>query len=135
MKLSLSILIIIGAIFAPAFVLAAANDVTLTTDAVISVGGYTINVSGSSATIQSITVNDSNFTVTLAAGSSITVSSPTLNQLSTDVTSDVTSSVCNDSASSLTLSYTGGGTVTNTITPSASICPATRRAESTAPTA
>ena len=110
------------AFFLPSLALAAFNDVTLTTDAVISVGGYTLNVSGSSADIQSIVVNASNFSVTLAAGSAFTVSSPSLQQLSTDVTSDVTSNTCTGSASTLALSYSGGGTVTNVITPSATLC-------------
>ena len=77
----------------------AANDVTLTTDAIISVGGYTINISGSSAVIDSIVVDASNFTVTLSSGSSITISSPTFNQLSSDVSSDVTASNCNSTTS------------------------------------
>jgi len=106
----------------PAFAFAAYNDVTLTTDTVISVGGYTLDVSGSSATIQSITVNTSNFSVTLASGSSLTVSSPTLQQLSSDVTSDVTNNTCTGSASSISLAYSGAGTVTNVITPSATAC-------------
>jgi hypothetical protein len=106
----------------PSFVLAAYNDVTLTTSAVLSVGGYTLDVSGTSAAIQSITVNPSNFSVTLASGSSITVSSPSLQQLSSDVTSDFTSNTCNGSASSIAISYSGGGTITNTITPSATLC-------------
>ncbi len=100
----------------------AANDVTLTTDTIISVGGYTLNISGSSAVIDSIVVDASNFSVTLSSGSSITVSSPTRNQLSSDVSSDVSASTCDNSASSITLSYSGAGTVTNIITPSATIC-------------
>lgn len=106
----------------PALAFAAYNDVTLTTDAVISVGGYTLDVSGSSATIQSITVNTTNFSVTLASGSAVTISSPTLQQLSSDVTSDVTNNTCTGSASSISLAYSGGGTVTNVITPSATVC-------------
>ena len=69
------------ALVIPSFTLAAYNDVTLTTSAVLSVGGYTLDVSGSSAAIQTITVNPSNFSVTLASGSSITISSPSLQQL------------------------------------------------------
>ncbi|HUY05553.1 MAG TPA: peptidoglycan-binding domain-containing protein [Candidatus Paceibacterota bacterium] len=110
------------ALLAPSAAYAAYNDVTLTTSASLSVGGYTLNVSGSSASIQSITVNADSFSVTLASGSDITVSSPSLQKLATDVTSDVTASACTDSASSLSLSYSGGSTVTNVITPSASIC-------------
>jgi hypothetical protein len=106
----------------PALASAAYNDVTLTTSAAISVGGYTLDVSGASAAVQSIVVNASNFSVTLASGSLLTVSSPTLNQLSSNVTSDVTSNPCTGSASSISLAYSGAGTATNVITPSATIC-------------
>ena len=117
------VLLIILAVLAPlSLAFAAYNDVTLTTDAVVSVGGYTLDVSGSTAAVQSITVNGSSFSVTLASGSSLTVSSPTLNELSSDVTTDVTSNPCTGSASSISLAYTGVGTVTNVITPSATIC-------------
>jgi Putative peptidoglycan binding domain len=110
------------AALAPSLAFAAYNDVTLTTDAVISVGGYTLNVSGSSAVIQSIVVNSTNFSVTLASGSSFTVSSPTLQKLSSDVTSDVINNTCKGSASSISLAYSSAGTVTNVITPSATLC-------------
>jgi hypothetical protein len=109
-------------VLAPSLAFAAYNHVTLTTDAVISVGGYTLNVSGSSATIQSIVVNSGSFSVTLASGSSFSVSSPTLQQFSSDVTSDVTNNACTGSASSISLAYCGAGTVTNVITPSATVC-------------
>jgi putative peptidoglycan binding protein len=115
-------LAMIAACALPSLAFAAYNDVTLTTSAVISVGGYTLSVSGSSATIQSIVVNSNNFSVTLASGSSFTVASPSLNQLSSDVASDVTSNTCTGSASSISLAYSGGGTVTNVITPSSTIC-------------
>ncbi len=107
---------------APLSAFAAFNDVSLTTDAIISVGGYTLNITGSTAAVQSIVVNSSSFSVTLASGSSFKVSSPTLNQLNSDVTSDVTSNTCTGSESSITLAYSSGGTVTNVITPSATIC-------------
>jgi peptidoglycan hydrolase-like protein with peptidoglycan-binding domain len=106
----------------PSITFATYNDVTLTTDAVISVGGYTLNVSGSSAVIESITVNESNFSVILGSGSSITIDSPTRNQLSTDVTSDVVSNTCSSAVSTLVLSYSGSGTITNVVTPSSAIC-------------
>ena len=115
-------LAVVAIVLVPAFAFAGYNDVTLTTDAVISVGGYTLDVSGASATIESITVNTTNFSVTLASGSSFSVSSPTLQQLSSDVQSDVTNNTCTGSASSISLAYSGAGTVTNVITPSASIC-------------
>jgi len=112
----------IVALLAPTLAFAAYNDVTLTTDTVISVGGYTLNVSGSSAVVQSIVVNGGSFSVTLASGSSVAVVSPTLQQLSSDVTTDVTSNTCSGSASSIALAYSGAGTVTNVITPSGTVC-------------
>lgn len=118
----LLVLVAIAAYSIPTLTFAAYNDVSLTTDAVISVGGYTLNVSGSSATIQSIVVDTNSFSVTLASGSSFKVSSPVFNKLNSDITSDVTSNVCNVSESSITLSYSGGGTVTNVITPSSDTC-------------
>ncbi len=113
---------VVTLIFVPAISFAAFDDVTLTTDAVISVGGYTLNVSGSSAVIESLTVNANDFTVTLASGSSATISSPTFQQLSSDISSDVTSNTCTASASTIVLSYSGAGTTTNIITPSATVC-------------
>lgn len=115
-------LVTIAICIIPTLVLAAYDDVTLTTDAVILVGGYTLNVSGSSASVESIVVNSGSFSVTLSSGSSFKISSPTLNQLSSDITSDVTSNICTGSESSITLAYSGGGTVTNVITRSATIC-------------
>jgi hypothetical protein len=107
----------------PVLALASYNDVTLDSNAVIQVGSYTLNVSGTSATLQSITVNDNaTLSVTLASGSSITVSSPALYELSSDIQTDVTSTVCSNATSSISLAYSGAGTVTNTITPSSTSC-------------
>jgi Putative peptidoglycan binding domain len=106
----------------PTLSFAAFNDLTLTTDTNILVGGYTLNVSGSTAAVQSITVNAGSFSVTLASGSSLTVSSPTFQQLSSDVTSDVSNITCTGSQSSISLAYSGAGTVTNVIAPSATVC-------------
>lgn len=100
----------------------AAGDVTLTTDTIIQVGSYTFNISGSSATIDSIVVGASNFQVTLVSGSSITISEPGLYLITNDVTSDVVDSMCSTATSSLSLSYTGAGSVTNTIGASATSC-------------
>jgi hypothetical protein len=50
---------------------AAYNDVTLTTNAVLSVNGITLNISASTSVIQSIMVNASSFSFTLGTGSSL----------------------------------------------------------------
>lgn len=108
-------------LLSPTFALAAFDDATLTTDTNITVGGYTLNITGSSAVIETIIVNASDFSVTLASGSSIKVTSPDLNRLDADSATNVTS-VCTGSESSVTVSYSGGGTITRTITPSATLC-------------
>ncbi len=125
MKKLLNRIILVSLLFIPSISFADFSDVTITTSAVIQVGAYSLNVIGSSAAVQSITVNLTNFAVTLASGSSITISSPGLNQLSTDVQSDVTSNPCTPVTSSLSLAYSGAGNVTNTITPSSVSCAGT----------
>lgn len=104
-------------LLSPSFALAAFNDVSLTTDAVIQVGSYTLNVTGSTAVIQSIEVGEDDFIATLATGSSMTITSPTRNQLQTDTATGVTNT-CNSTVSSLAIT----GATTVTITPSATIC-------------
>ncbi len=114
---------ILVALFAPSFALAAADDVTLTTDTVLSVGGITLNVSGSSATIESITVNASDFSFTLQSGSTIQITAPNNNRLVADTSTDNSSSVCN--ASQSVLGYTGTASRTVTVTPSSTLCSST----------
>lgn len=109
--------------------LAAYNDVTLTTDVTLSVGGVSLGVYGSSATIETITVNANNFTATLPANSSLTVQSTALNVLT--VTSDTTagiSSVCTASTSTVTVAATE--TVNITVRPETSICGSTSSSSS-----
>jgi len=101
----------------------AADDVTLTTDTQISVAGITLNITGSNATVASITVNASDFSFALESGSSITVSSPDRRVLSTDAASQyVAENVCTTSESKLKHSSSATGSVTITITPQTSTC-------------
>ncbi|MEX2437527.1 MAG: peptidoglycan-binding protein, partial [Candidatus Paceibacterota bacterium] len=115
------LILFLGVLFLPNLTFAAFNDVTLTTDTVISVGGYTLNVSGSSAVVESIVIDTSSFSVTLSSGSSIQITSPTYQQLSVDVGTFTTSNTCITNSSVLTLSSSGAsGTVV--VTPQATIC-------------
>ena len=114
---------ILVALFTPALALAAYDDVTLTTDTVLSVNGITLNVSGSSATIESITVNAGNFSVTLQSGSTFQVTTPGLERITADTLTGVSSDICN--ASQSLLKYAPGASVTVTITPSAVLCSST----------
>ncbi len=108
-------------LFAPAVSFAAFNDVTLTTDVVINVASITLNISGSSAVVESIVVGASNFDVVLQSGSSITIASTDRRTFTLSPSSGYTSSTgCNSSQSTLTLSGTGAATVT--VTPTGSTC-------------
>ena len=120
-KLSFTIFILFMTSLVPVFVSAAYNDVTLTTSTVLSVGSYTLNITGSSAVVSSIVVNPSNIVVTMQAGSSLQVTSPTFNQLTVDNQSLVSTNTCSTNSSVLTLSSpSSSGTVT--VTPTATIC-------------
>src|SRR3989344_5779474 len=114
---------ILVALLAPSLVFAAFDDVTLTTDTVLSVNGITLNVSGSSATIESITVNAGNFSVTLQSGSTFQVTTPGLERITADTLVGVSSDICN--ATQSLLKYAPSANVTVTITPSVVLCSST----------
>lgn len=99
--------------------LAAFNDVTMTTSAVVSVGGASLNISGSSAAIQSIVVGASSFDVTILSGSSFTVSSAAANGFTTSV-SGVAPTITISCATPSTLTLVPAGTATVTVTPTGS---------------
>jgi|SRR3989344_11524 len=105
----------------PAF--AAYDDVSLTTDTVLSVNGITLNVSGSSAVIESIAVGGTTFTVTLQANANSTfqVTAPSFNVLATNQPLGISTHVCNATQSKL--GYTASSSeVIAIITPSATLC-------------
>lgn len=110
-------------LLAPGLALAAFNDVTLAaSNAVLDIGGITVNLTGSGATIQSITVNGSNFSVVLAAGSTLDITAPNRNQLAYTGSSNVATDNCNDTISHLVLNGPASGSDTVTVTPSATLC-------------
>ena len=120
MKKLLAVLSVV-ALLAPALASATSNTVTLTKDVVsLSVGGITVNVTGTDATIASITVGASSFSFNLESGSYIKVVAPNGNQLVPDTATDQTTWVCTSSESST--SYTGASGHTVTITPDAILC-------------
>jgi len=104
------------------------NDVTLTTDTVITIGGVSLNVSGSSASVESITVNTNTFSVDLLSGSSIKVTSADKKEMTTDTSSTyVSTNTCNDSESTLGLS-SSAGTVTVIVSLTGRTCSASSTA-------
>ena len=111
--------------FAPVLAFAAFNDVSLTTDAVISVGGISLTVSGTSDVVESITVDTSSFSFTLSTGgdSSLKVVSSDRRVLSTNAgTQYITTNECSGSASTLGHTFSGLIPVTVSITPQTSTC-------------
>jgi len=103
----------LGLLLAPFLLFAAYNDVTMTTDAVVTIDSINLTVSGSSAEIEKIVVNDDNtFTVTLQSSSAITVSSTDRKFLGAEASGQVTMTrTCTSSASTLALSGASGVTV------------------------
>ena len=108
------------ALLLPILAFAAFDDVSLTTDTVISVGGMSLNIQGSTAAIESITVNADDFSFTLLSGSSIRITSSEQKKLDKSTTTDLTANICTDTES--TLQYTATQTQTITITPNPALC-------------
>ena len=79
-----------------------ALDVTLSESSVVSVGGYSLVVSGS-ANFDSILVESSSFSIQLSPGASITVTSSDRKAFTTSPTTYTTSQTCSASQSLVTL--------------------------------
>lgn len=113
---------IILALLAPCFALAAYNDVTLDTTVVLNVNSIEVDVTGSTASIASITINPTNFTIDLEPSSTITLTAPNRNILSPVVSAPITATeTCTDSTSSLVLT-SSSLTTTVTIRPGSTLC-------------
>ena len=114
----------IAILLLPGLAFAAFNDVSLTTNTVLSVNGITVNVSGETATIESIVVGSTNFIVTIESGSKFQVTAPDRNILGKDSEVGLTSdTICNDTKSVLGYSTLAGSSeLVVTITPSSTLC-------------
>ena len=107
-------------LLAPVFAFAASDDVTLTTDTVLTVNGVTLNITGSSATVETMTVESGNVSVTLLDNSVFEVTAPDRNELSPSTLDDATVNICSGSESRLR--YEATATRTVTITPLGTLC-------------
>lgn len=112
----------IAALLLPGLALAAYNDVTLTTEAILSVGGISVTVTGSPTVIESITVADSSFSATFLVSSNMRVHSPAGTKLATNAQLPyVVSNTCTASGGAdLELAPTSATTIT--VTPSTATC-------------
>ncbi len=110
----------IVALLLPGLAWAAFDTVSLTTDAKISAGGVTLDVSGATAVVESITVQSGTFSFVLLSGSSLQVTSATGQYISTDADgSYITTDTCSGGTSVLKFS-SSSATVTINVTPSSS---------------
>ena len=111
----------IAALCAPTLAFATAGDVSMTTSAVFDVGGIEVDVSGSAVSVSSVVVSNTSIAFTLASGDTFTISAPLLNRLYTDTGTGLTSDNCSAAHSILTYEGPSSGTVTVTVTPSATV--------------
>lgn len=119
MKKLLSRIVAVGIMCAPGIALAAYNDVTLTSSAVLSVGGATVSVSGDSNAVETIVVSASTFDITTQSGSTLTVTAPDL-AVTAMTASQSTSNSCSGGVKTLTVNASSASTIT--IRPSATAC-------------
>lgn len=126
-KYQLSIGAIILSILVPlAITRAAYNDVTLTTDTVLTIDGKTLTVSGSSALIESIVVNSTDFVATMLTGSTMIVTSADKYVMAVSgVGGNDYSQECASASNTLTITIQSGSTRTVRVIPSDSTCSVT----------
>ena len=116
-------ILLTGLLTLPFIAGAAYDDVSLTSDAVISVNSLSIGVSSDSATaIESITISASSFTVTLQANSTFLATSSARATFDVESPNPIQQSKpCTSAESGITLSGVGSQT-TVTISPSSTVC-------------
>ena len=108
---------------APTIIFAAFDDATLTTDVVIAVGGINLSITGSSAVVESITVDSDRFFFTILSGSALQVTSSDKRVLSTNSPVQyITTNECGSSSSILKISSASNESRVVTITPQTSTC-------------
>ncbi|MFA5987490.1 MAG: peptidoglycan-binding domain-containing protein [Candidatus Paceibacterota bacterium] len=95
------LIVALGLLVLPGLSMAAYNDLTLETAAIIQVGTKDLNISGTSAVIEDITVNPTYFVARLLPGSSIKVSSADKYKMTHDARPGYVTEVCNSTTSSL----------------------------------
>ena len=126
-KYQLSIGAIILSVLVPlAITNAAYNDVTLTTDTVLTVDGKTLTVSGSSALIESIVVNSTDFVATMLTSSTMIVTSADKYVMAVSgIGGNDYSQECTSASNTLTITIQSGSTRTVKVIPSATTCTVT----------
>src|SRR3989338_10959871 len=97
----------IVALLLPAFAFAAYGDVSLATSTVFTVNSITLNVTGSTAAVESVVAGATTLVVTLQPGSSFQVTAPGLNKLLSNAGAGQNVDTCTGSASVLGYSLSG----------------------------
>lgn len=118
------IAIYLGMGFLPVVAMAAYNDVSLGTSAIISINdslgnAVSLTVAGSADTVESISVSSTDFSVTLQSGSTLTIASAGRNLITTGAPSSNYSTTCETSQSTMTLTATAALSTTVSVSPNA----------------
>ena len=108
----------------PVVAMAAFNDVSLGTSAIISINdslgtAVSLTVSGTADVVETIAVGATSFTVTLQSGSTLTVSSAGRNAFTTGAPTSNYSTTCETSKSTITLTATAALTTSVSVSPNA----------------
>ncbi len=110
------------ALLVPSLASAAYNDVTLTTDAILSVNGTDITITGTSAVVASAEVGATTVIFSMPSGSRIEMQSASGTAMTASDTTIVTVNTCSTNTSNLSINNTGDSTITETVTVAATHC-------------
>lgn len=110
------------ALLVPSLALAAYNDVTLTTDTILSVNSSDITITGSSAVVESAVVGATTIVLTMPTSSHIELRSATGTALTASDTTIQTVNTCSTGNTNLSFNNTGDSTITETVTVGSAHC-------------
>ncbi|HEY4506457.1 MAG TPA: peptidoglycan-binding protein [Candidatus Paceibacterota bacterium] len=121
LKSLLSVVVGISFVLLPGVMFAAYNDVSLSTDVVITIGTTAVNINGSADVLETLAVGASSAVLTLEENSTITVLVPSKLVLSASG-GQVTNSTCSASGFTATYTTTSGTQTDVTLTVTDEIC-------------
>jgi hypothetical protein len=111
MSKSVLLVVFLFVLFSASYIHASFNDVSLNIGTPIVIGSYTLQISGATASIESISVDSSSFEVSISSGSTFTISSTGLTGFSVSG-SGIVSTISCDTPPTLSLSGIGVAIVT-----------------------
>jgi len=110
------------ALLVPSLALAAYNDVTLTTDTILSVNSSDITVVGTSAVVESMEVGATTIIFTMPTSSHIEMRSASGTALTASDSTILTVNTCSTGNTAMSFNNTGDSTITETVTVGSAHC-------------